>query len=260
MTRRTWGFLAIAACSFTPALTVDHSNLDEGRPVRVEDPYPVSQGEIAVELGPEFISRRRRGEQAAFEFSVNYGAAPNLQLEIETGLFTDPHAKEGPLPDQERSGDVRIGALYNLNQETRTVPALGVKLKANLPTGIDSSGMDAEAKILITKSIGRLSLHANASFRRLDGTEPGERGTLYDHALGMSWPLGAPGRTRTLLVADLFVEQAGRHDEPNTAGAEAGIRRQLTRRVVLDAGVGSELRGPEDRNALTATAGVSIAF
>jgi hypothetical protein len=255
---RTTACLLLLALSFAPLPAADHSNLDDGRPARVEDAYAVSQGELSIEVGPQFISRRSQNERAAFDLELTYGLAPNLHVGMETGRFTDPGGEEGG--SFERSGDVGVSALYNLNQETRSMPALGFKVKANLPTGIDSRGMDAEAKLLVTRSIRRLSLHANAVYRKMDGTAPGERESRFEHVLGASYPLGAPLHTRTLLVADLFVEQAGRHDERNTAGAEAGIRHQLTQRVVIDAGLGSELRGPEDRNTFTATAGVSVSF
>jgi hypothetical protein len=258
--RRIFLTLAVLVSLPTASEAVDHSNLDEGRPLRVEDAYAIAKGEFAVELGPEFISRRKEKEQAAFGLDFIYGLARSMHVEVESAFFTDPREKEGESLDQERSGDIRVGALYNLNQETLRMPALGIKLKANLPTGLDSSGIDAEGKLIVTKSIRRLSIHANMAYRALDGTGPGERESVYEHVLGASFPVGAPRHTRTTLVADLFVEQAIRQNESNTAGAQAGIRHQLSPRVVLDAGLGSEIRGPDRRDALTATAGISVAF
>jgi hypothetical protein len=52
-----------------------------------------------------------------------------------------------------------LSRLYNFNQETLTLPAFGVKLELNLPTGVKSAGVDLAVKGLVTKSFDRLSLH-----------------------------------------------------------------------------------------------------
>jgi hypothetical protein len=41
---------------------------------------------------------------------------------------------------------------------------------------------------------------------------------------------------------------------------EIGLRHQLTSRVVLDAGLGTEFLGPAERAALLGTLGVSVGF
>ena len=59
---------------------VDHSNLDEGRPLQLEDPYPIATGEITVEAGLGFTIERRSEDRSFFPIQVLYGAYPNLQL------------------------------------------------------------------------------------------------------------------------------------------------------------------------------------
>jgi len=49
-------------------------------------------------------------------------------------LSTDPHEIDEP-PEVWRHP---VSALYNFNQETLSIPALGVKLGVDAPTGIDS--------------------------------------------------------------------------------------------------------------------------
>ncbi|MGH9750793.1 MAG: hypothetical protein ACRD6R_12820 [Candidatus Polarisedimenticolia bacterium] len=60
-------------------------------------------------------------------------------------------------------------------------------------------------------------------------------------------------------MGDLFVEQAARRGERRVLGAD-GVRRQLTARAALDAGLGGEFRGPADRSSLVLAAGISIGF
>ncbi|MGH7960419.1 MAG: hypothetical protein ACRERD_01150, partial [Candidatus Binatia bacterium] len=78
--------------------------------------------------------------------------------------------------------------------------------------------------------------------------------------LGASYPVGAPLYTRTTLIGDVYTEQASRHGDPNIGGVEIGFRHQLTPRVVLDTGLGTEFAGPSDRSAFFLTVGVSVGF
>ena len=246
----------IVLASVRPASAIDHKNLDEGRPLRLEDAYPIATGELALEAGGGFTLQRRGPNRGEFPVQLLWGALPNLQLEIGTALLTDPHAVD----EQSKSGDLRLGALYNFNQETLWVPALAAKLEVNLPTGVDSSGVDVELKGIVTKSFDRVSLHLNAAYEFLNGTTRGDRDGRYELALGASVPVGAPRYTRTTLLADLFTEQSVRRGEDNVVGVEAGFRHQLTPRLVIDAGLGTEFAGPAERSPLFGRIGASFAF
>ena len=82
----------------------------------------------------------------------------------------------------------------------------------------------------------------------------------YDLVHGASVPIGAPRYTRATLLADVFTEQAVRHGEDNVDGAEVRFRHQLTPRLVIDAGLGTEFAGPADRAPLFGRIGASFAF
>ncbi len=247
--------LVLAAGLASPAAAIDHKNLDEGRPLRLEDAYPIASGEWAIEAGIGGTFQRRRANRAEFPIEVLYGL-PNLQLGLGTTLSTSPREIE----EQSKSGDLQLSALYNLNQETLTLPAFGVKLTVNLPTGVESSGVDVELKGIVTKSFDRLSGHLNVAYEFLNGTEPGEREGRYQLVLGASYPVGAPYHTRTTLVGDVFTEQGSRRGESNLVGVEVGVRHQLTPRIVWDAGIGTEFAGPADRSSLFVRTGISIGF
>jgi hypothetical protein len=60
------------------AYAVDHKNLDEGRPRRLDDAYAVASGEWNVEAGAGFTLERRGPERGVFPVEVLYGAYPNL--------------------------------------------------------------------------------------------------------------------------------------------------------------------------------------
>jgi hypothetical protein len=244
----------LATASSTYA--IDHKNLDEGRPLRLEDAYPIAHGEFAIEAGGGFTLQRRGADRGFFPVELLYGPLPNLQVGIGTVLSTDPRE----IDDRPKSGDLRLNALYNFNQETLTLPAFAVKLGLDTPTGVDAHGFGVEAKGIVTKSFERLSLHLNAGYEFFTSSHEDERDGRYKLAIGASYPIGAPRFTRATLVGDVFAEQSTRHGESTTVGTEVGLRYQLTPRIVWDVGVGTEFAGPADRSKFSFTTGLSFGF
>ncbi len=242
--------------SAASAYAIDHKNLDEGRPLRLDDAYAISTGEIAIEAGAGFRLVRRGADQGVFPVELLYGALPNLQLGVGSTLFTDPHEVD----DRPKSGDLHLSALYNFNQETTSLPAFGLKLGLGLPTGVDARGYSVEVKGIVTKSVERLSLHLNAGYQFVTDSRHDERDGRYELALGFSYPVGAPRFTRATLVGDVFAEQAVHRGESTTVGTEVGVRFQLTPRLVWDIGVGTEFAGPASRSPFFATTGLSFGF
>jgi outer membrane putative beta-barrel porin/alpha-amylase len=238
------------------AFAIDHKNLDEGRPLRLDDAYAISTGEIAVEAGAGFTLQRRRSHRGFFPIEVLYGAFPNFQIGLGTLLSTDPREVD----ERPKSGDVRFNALYNFNQETLGLPAFGVKLGLEAPTGIDSRGFAVELKGIVTKSFERLSIHFNGGYEFFTDSRREERDGQYSLVLGASYPVGAPKFTRATLIADVFSEQSVHRGEPNVVGTELGLRYQLTPRIVWDVGVGTEFAGPGDRSRLFGVTGFSFGF
>src|SRR5215831_12385471 len=118
--------------SFLPAsaLAIDHNNLDEGRPLRIEDAYPIAYGELSAEMGVGAQKNRRNPDRAVFPLEILYGAYWNLHLGLGSTLATDPRTIDEP----DKSGDLRAFALYNFNQETWRLPALAAKLSLEFPT------------------------------------------------------------------------------------------------------------------------------
>ncbi|MBI2486223.1 MAG: hypothetical protein HYW01_04540 [Deltaproteobacteria bacterium] len=185
----------LIALSVTSGYAIDHSNLDEGRPLRVEDAYSIADGELALEAGLGFSIERRAEDRFFSPFEILYGAYPNLQL-----------------------------------------------------------------KGLITKSLDRLRVHANPADQYLNGERDGKRDNRLEFILGASYPVGAPGYTRLTVIGDVFTDVSVQRDDTNIVGTEFGLRYQLTQRVVLDTGIGSEFAGASERAFFYMTAGVLCRF
>jgi Putative MetA-pathway of phenol degradation len=238
------------------AFGIDHKNLDEGRPLRLDDAYAISTGEIEVEVGAGFTLQRRGTDRGFLPVEVLIGALPNFQIGVGTVLSTDPRDIDEPA----KSGDLSLGVLYNFNQETLVMPAFGARIEVNLPTGVDSHGVEVELKGIVTKSFERVSVHLNAGYEFLTDAARGERHGRYELVLGASVPLGAPQYTRATLIADVFTEQIVHRGEPNVVGAEVGFRYQLTPSIIWDLGVGTEFAGPADRSRFFLNTGLSFGF
>ena len=248
--------LGIIAVVAGDAEALDHKNLDEGRPLRLEDAYPIAHGEISIETGAGFSLPRHGPNRGFFPIEVLYGAFPNLQLGIGSALFTDPHDTD----DRPKSGDLRASVLYNFNQETLTLPALAAKLSLTAPTGTDAHGYGIELKGIVTKSIDRLSLHFNGGYEFLTGSTRTERDGRYELALGASYPIGAPKFTRATLIVDVFADQPVTRGESTIVGTEVGLRYQLTPSIVWDVGIGTEFAGPRSRSSFFGMTGLSLGF
>src|SRR5262249_14639715 len=195
--------LALVAVAVGPAIAIDHKNLDETRPLRLDDAYSISAGEIAVEAGAGATLQRRGPNRGVFPVELLYGAFPNFQLGIGTVVSTDPRE----IDDRPKSGDLRLSGLYNFNQETLDLPAFALKLGLSAPTGIDSRGVTVELKGIVTRSIERLSLHLNGGYEVTTDSRRDERDGRYKLAIGGSYPVGAPQFTRATLVVDVFTQQ-----------------------------------------------------
>jgi Putative MetA-pathway of phenol degradation len=256
MIKRLLTSVFVVAMATGEVSAIDHTNLDEGRPLRLEDAYALAEGEIAIEGGGGFTLQRRGANRGVFPAEVLYGAYPNLQVGVGTTLSTDPR----DIDDRPKFGDLQVSALYSFNQETISLPALALKIGVDTPTGVGARGYGVELKGIITKSIERLSLHLDAGYEFLTSTSRDERDGRYKLALGASYPIGAPQFTRATLVGDVFAEQSTRRGESTFVGVEVGVRYQLTPRMVWDVGIGTEFAGPAHRSDLFLTTGLSFGF
>lgn len=239
-----------------PLLALDHDNLDPNRPVGMEDAYAIPKGEIGMEGGVRFNDRREGRTRVTFQPQIIYGAFENAQIEIQGDLFTEPNTLVGA----SKSGDLHLGLLYNFNTETLNLPAMAVRVEADLPTGVNSKGVDTQVTGILTRSFGRLRAHVNAGYTVLGLPQGQERPGAYRAVAAISYPLGYPTSFRDTLIASLYTRQSDLRGQRNHTGVEVGIRHQLTSRLVLDAGLGTEFAGPTDRAAVLGTVGLSVGF
>ncbi len=232
---------------------IDYRNLDDDRPVHVEDAYPLER--FAFELITPYRGVRARSGEALHAFipELEYGVLRNAQLGVKLPFAA---RDEGGSTSWGLSG-ARLFALYNVNTESPRLPAVSVRGDVVFPLGsFGGSAARGSVKVLATRSFGRSRLHLNAEY----GFGAGE--TALVEGVDRWWYGAALDRTlfrhSTLVVAELYALRES-NGEPVEVNATVGVRYQWTPTIVLDVGVARGLRrglGPD----VEVTLGLSRAF
>ncbi len=213
--------LGMAGAPALPA-QVDYRNLDDARPSRVTDAYPVERFAFELSMG----GRLRTGN------GVTEGrASPHL----EYGIFRNVMIGIGAELMDEGS-HFEASAFWNARRETAGFPA--VSLAASV-------GEDPLVRFLATRSFGLSRLHFNTGLD-LSGPADWWGGLAWDRTLF---------RTSTLVVGELVAERVGPGQRVDWS-AGLGLRRQLTQTVVIHGGVSQGLSGSGTEFSL----GLSHAF
>ncbi len=255
--RHTIAALAITFTAFELrplAAQIDYRNLDDRRPVRTEDAYPIERFAFELVVPYEYENRLRGEHLHVVAPELSYGLLPNTQVGLELPLAALDEASG----TEWGFGGPRLFALYSFNTEGRTLPALALRTDVALPFG-DLGADDAQLTLqgIATRSWGLTRLHLNAAATL--GRQAGR--PMVDAEPRWALSLAAD---RTLLRQSLLavgeveiLEETS--DAPTEIAAAFGVRYQLTPTLVLDAGVRRRLSadaGPD----LGLTFGLSHAF
>jgi hypothetical protein len=227
----------LALCATPLTAQLDYRNLDDDRPTRVEDAYPVERYAFELIL-PYGLERERGGATLHFSsLELAYGIGPNGHIGVKVPVA----ALRSPGDTNWGVGGVRIFTLYNFNTETPWLPAFSLRsdvvFKAG-PFGPDQARL--AVKGILTRSWGRTRLHLNGGygFGHDDFTpalvDPVERwwaGAALDRTLV---------RQSTLLLGEVYVAQAVA-GEPVELNWTLGVRYQWRPSTVLDLGIGRRI-------------------
>ncbi|HXG44723.1 MAG TPA: transporter [Gemmatimonadales bacterium] len=246
--------LWLAAVPASLLAQLDYRNLDDDRPTITEDAYPVERYAFEFLL-PYSYERDRAGTDLHLVMpELEYGIVRNGQVGVKL-----------PLAARRRSGDTEWGpagvtafGLYNLNTESRLLPAFAVRVDGHLPVGsLAGDGARVTFKAIATRSWGRNRVHLNAAWtvgdeERLAAVEPGHRWS-YSAALDRTL-----FRQSLLLLGEIVTRRTAA-DTPVEVNAGIGVRYQLSPTMVMDLGLSRRIRrstGPD----FGVTAGFSRVF
>ena len=255
--RVSW-LIAAALFAFVPPglnAQIDYRNLDDDRPTRVEDAYPVERYAFEL-LAPWRYSRGSVGGVHAFIPELEYGLFSNFQVGAKLPIAGAPNAtgREWGV-----SG-LRLFGLYNFNTESRWLPAISVRADGVFPVGsLAGEGTHLTAKAIATRSWGRNRIHVNGAYT----FGPAERVAVVEAA--DKWWVGAAAdrtlfRQSTLLIGELYVLRSATGD-PVQVNASVGVRYQWSPVLVLDFGLSRRLKrtGPDYEITLGLSRAVGIA-
>lgn len=223
--------LLVAVTLAVPMRTAaDVVDIESGFPLEIEDAYPIGYLGREAQVHVRY-ERTHDGEDALHLVPrLELGFPRNAQLAIAQRFVVGSVDPNGV-------GTTTAEFLYNVNQETLVLPALGLVALADFPTGDDTHGVDAGGKVLLTKTMpGTWHLHrvhVNALYQANDDVQPGERGTRYKVAIGYSTVVTNELLLLTDLVRAETFEEAVEHNF-----AELGLRWAITPWAVLSAGIG----------------------
>ena len=235
---------ALAAAPTRAAAQTDYYNTDAGRPVRVEDAYPVERYAFEAQVAPLRLERMSGGAYHwEFEPELAYGIFPRTQLEVGLPFVYSDGEGEG---SSFGAGGIDVSMLHNLNVETRTLPAFAVAADVVIPVGNDApDGLYPSVKGIATRTFSLARVHLNGQYTF--GSTPGagdEVGEASRWMAGVAVDKTFPLRSM-LLIADAYVEEPLHDGEDMRWTVEAGTRYQLDPFFALDAGIGRRLTGDE---------------
>jgi hypothetical protein len=224
----------------------DYFNLDKNRPVRIEDAYATERYALEVKVAPLRLERERGGQYHwGFDPEIAYGILPRTSVEVGFPFAVIDRGEDG-----QRAGlsGVEFSLFHNLNIETRTLPAFGIRGDVTLPVG-SLSGDRAYPSLtgIATRSYRWARFHVNAQYTFGAAPEEATEPEAVPHeasrwlagiAVDRVFPLDA-----YLLIADVYAQQPLHADDPVEWNAGAGIRYQVNPFLALDAGVGRRLTG-----------------
>ena len=217
----------------------DVRNTDAGRPIQIEDAYAIDRYLLDVHVAPIAVAWAR-GSGAAWrvEPEVTFGLVPRTQIEVGAPVaFRD---------ETVGLAGVNVSALYNLNAETTSRPALAVRGGVLMPIGqLAPARTYPSLKAIMTRTFDWARMNVNAHYTF--GTAPVED-VAADAPEVRRWLVGgAVDRSfvqqTVLLMAETFMEQPldDAADPVWTVGA--GLRYHVTPSWAIDAGIGTAVNG-----------------
>ena len=235
------GVLSTATTGFTQT---DYYNTDAGRPVRVEDAFPVERYAFEAQVAPLLLQRSDDGAyEWEFEPELAYGILPRTHIEFGLPI----RYKDAAEDDASMGiGGLDVSLFHNLNVETAGYPAFAVSAKVLLPVGgfaPDATYTSLKGIATRTFSFSRFHLNGEYTFGARPGSDsaPTEVSRwMAGIAVDKTFPINA-----ALLIADVYVEQPLHEEEALVWTVEAGTRYQLNPFFALDAGIGRRMTGDD---------------
>lgn len=218
--------LGFGLAAAMPAAGVDvNSNLS---PLEVQDAEPADVGSRSIDVGGRFQRTDNGGREWQLQPKVKLGLARDMQLDLGTAIVGG-QTREG-------TGDVSARLLYRVWEEDprNELPAVALSLRADFPSGVDSTGVDTDVRVIVSRKLSsKGNGYANLTWLHDASARPGNRGHRFGLVLGYARALSQ----QTNLVSDVVLRQ---HQILGKAEGivELGLRHAPAKDTVLAAALG----------------------
>lgn len=213
----------------------DFMNLENNFGVRLEDAYATAYRNREAQTYVRYERDAKGRNTTLLVPALEIGPFRNTQFSVAVPVRVGNGDRTG-------TGNIEVSGLYNFNTEGLYLPAIALAAQADIPTGLESSGLDYTLRFAATKTITRMRptrIHANVRYTRnaqpstqLEGSElMTERAERWVGIVGISTRL----TPQTLIVVDFIREQFRLVGEMGNS-VELGFRRQMTPRLVMSLG------------------------
>ena len=260
---------SLAAPASRAVAQTDYYNTDRGRPTQIEDAYATERYAFELKLAPVRLERARGGVYSwDVEPEIAYGILPRTQVEVGVPIaYADVGAER-------RAGlaGLDLSVLYNLNTETGTLPALGVRADLLAPVGnLAPDRTYGSFTGIATRTFSALRIHANAQYTL--GPAPSLAGSpsnggaavgVDENAAELSRWLAGIAADKTFPLRSVLFSAEAFARQPITSGQDVeyvvgtGVRYQWNTLLAVDAGIGRRLNG--ENRAWYVTFGTAYAF
>lgn len=241
-----WLSLAVSTCVGIPHVwaqsgekpRADHTNVQENLPLQLDDATPIDTGTRQFQTALRYERTSDKKDRLFVEPRFDWGFASGWEARISTQILAGS-------AENTNSGDVQVEFHRAFTQNTARLPALGVSVRAELPSGKESHGLDTlieghVSRILKQNDPAQPALHLNVGWWHNAEPIDEEVAEGWRMVVGYSRSLATGKNTGTTLVIDYAGEEDPRQHETHHL-AEVGVRRQISERFVWSLGVSKGL-------------------
>ena len=231
-----------------------------GRPLIIDDAYPIEAGQIQIEAGFLYWHAFEHDHYEA-PLSLTCGLIQNVEIGAGVGGLIENYMEEGG-DTRTRSGigDTIMTGKWEVMEESSLLPAVALAPAMKLPTAdkdrdLGSGEIDYDATVILSKAItDTTGIHANVGYTWIGEPKDEDAFNLFHFGVAGDYQITEPLQA----VGEVFtVREPGSGETPATQ-CNFGMRYEAVEGLVFDAAAGGKLSG--DAPSFTVTAGLTWVF
>lgn len=260
--RLRWQIAGIFALSIMLPLSrgsaqADYSNTQAGRPLNLEDGYPLHRNALELYVAPVAASL---STARSTSWLVTPGFALGILPRTEAGLELPLRIQRDRRENRAGLSGVVLSALYGFNAETDRLPAFALRASTTIPAGKFAPDWRTTVRAIATRTMGSLRANVNIQYTYGDDPDSARYATGTQSSDGNRWLAGvAVDRAysnRTILVGvETYAKQPLNGGTRTLFTGRVAVRKQLGPTFVIESGVGRQFNGSDA--AWLISAGVS---